>query len=253
MNERLLIIDDETNIRAMMRVALSHSGYQVSVAADGIEGLEIYGNGANFDLVLLDQRMPNMPGIEVQREIVRRNPDARVILITAFGTMDLALQALRAGAHDFLRKPFSAEVLRSSVRSALDRPTCQREESPVKAVCKAFHRSTINGYSFEFDSIVSEDGVRDLAFLYRVHSSTDLAKVTVYISMVVQELVKAYTDCEVLPGGEQFWQAMSEESLASHLWNEANIPAGNELRVEELSSHLIKWLDSIMTVNLAAA
>ena len=106
----------------MIKLALEHTGYEVGAATDGMDGLLKYGDGTRWDLVLLDQRMPGMPGIEVQREIFRRNAQARLILITAFGTIDLALEAIQAGASDFLRKPFTAETLRLAVRAALDRP-----------------------------------------------------------------------------------------------------------------------------------
>ena len=66
--------------------------------------------------MLLDQRMPGMDGLEVLREIRKRDPQARVIMATAFGTIDLAVEAMKSGATDFLRKPFTAETLRGAVR-----------------------------------------------------------------------------------------------------------------------------------------
>ena len=109
---KILIVDDESNIRMMLRLALEHVGHTVGLAADGAEGLEKFGGGADWDLVLLDHRMPGIEGIDVLREIRARKPDARVVMITAFGTVDLASEALRLGATDFLRKPFTVELLR---------------------------------------------------------------------------------------------------------------------------------------------
>lgn len=117
---RILIIDDENNIRRMLKLALAQNGHTVETASDGYEGLERFGNdGADWDLVLLDQRMPGLEGLEVLREMRRRNPLARVLMITAFGTIDLATDAMAAGATDFLRKPFAIETLRSAVAAAL--------------------------------------------------------------------------------------------------------------------------------------
>ena len=62
---RILIVDDENNIRMMVRLALQHVGHTVETAADGAEGLQKFGNGSNFDLVLLDQRMPGLEGLDV--------------------------------------------------------------------------------------------------------------------------------------------------------------------------------------------
>src|SRR5438034_8537810 len=102
---RILVIDDEHNIRTMIRLALQHVGHTVETAADGLEGLEKFGNGTAWDLTLLDQRMPGMEGLEVLREIRQRDSQAQVVMITAFGTIDLAVEAMKSGATDFLRKP----------------------------------------------------------------------------------------------------------------------------------------------------
>jgi DNA-binding response OmpR family regulator len=118
---RVLIIDDESNIRETMRLALEAVGHTAETAADGPAGLERFGSGAEWDLVLLDQRMPGMDGIEVLRRIREIKPDAEVIMVTAFATVDLAVDAMKAGAMDFLRKPFTPDVLRRAVAAAIDR------------------------------------------------------------------------------------------------------------------------------------
>ena len=249
MNERILIIDDETNIRTMIRLALEHSGYKADASADGMDGLLKYGDGQFWDLVLLDQRMPGMPGIEVQREIFRRNPKARLILITAFGTIDLALEAIGAGASDFLRKPFTAETLRLAVRSALDRSVEGTGAVPVGRVCREFTRTTFNGFGFELESEQTDDHIGDLTCTFSVHRSTEPASsVRVVLPAYVMELVKCHTDCEHVPGGHRFWNAMCEEALANHLWQHAAAPEGGVLRIEDLSTGLERWLDSMMTV-----
>ena len=233
----------------MIKLALEHAGYKVEAAADGTEGLERYAEGDAFDLVLLDQRMPGMPGIEVQREILRRDPGARLILITAFGTIDLALEAIQAGASDFLRKPFTADTLRLAVRSALDRPVEQCTAVPVNRVCREFTRTTFNGFGFELEGEQTDDHIGDLTCTFSVHRATEPAKtVRVVLPAYVMELVKCHTDCEHVPGGHRFWNAMCEEALANHLWQHAAAPEGGVLRIEDLSSGLQRWLDSMMTV-----
>lgn len=234
----------------MIKLALDHSGYQVDTASDGAEGLEKYADGKAWDLVLLDQRMPGMPGIEVQREIFRRNPEARLILITAFGTIDLALEAIQAGASDFLRKPFTAETLRLAVQSALERPTENCSAVPVNRVCREFTRTTFNGFGFELESEQSDDHIGDLTCTFSVHRSTEPGtEVRVILPAYVMELVKCHTDCEHVPGGHRFWIAMCEESLANYLWQHAAAPEGGVLRIEDLSSSLQRWLDSVTTVS----
>jgi CheY-like chemotaxis protein len=251
---RILIIDDESNIRAMMRLALEHTGYQVKVAVDGIEGLEIFGAGTDFDLVLLDQRMPTMPGIDVLREIFARQAETRVILITAFGTMDLALEAIQAGAQDFLRKPFTAETLRTAVQSALERPVRRVSAVPVNLICREFTKSTINGFSFELaDGHEDHKSGGDLVLDYDVHRGDQTTRVRVMLPGYVQELVRVHADTEVLPGGERFWQAMCEDALSSALWQEAALPPNNQLRIDDLTPSTKKWLDSVLTISLQDA
>jgi CheY-like chemotaxis protein len=233
----------------MIRLALVHAGYEVETASDGPEGLQKFGNGEGWDLVLLDQRMPGMPGIEVQREIFRRNPASRLILITAFGTIDLALEAVQAGASDFLRKPFTADTLRMAVQSALDRPETTQHAVPVGMVCREFTRTTINGFSFELESQTVDDHSGDFICVFDVHRPAGAqSRVRVVLPAYVMELVKAYTDAEQVPGGQRFWIAMCEESLANHLWQNAEVPADDTLRIEDLSTSLQRWLDSVMTV-----
>lgn len=254
MSARILVIDDETNIRTMVRLALVHSGYEVETAGDGVEGLQKFGDGSSFDLVLLDQRMPGMPGIEVQRAIYERAPQAHVIIITAFGTIDLALEAIQAGASDFLRKPFTADTLRLAVKSALARDVKAMGAVPVGMVCREFTRTTINGFSFELDHEDVDDSSGDLTCHFDVHRpGAPSARVRVILPAYVKELVKAYTDSEYVPGGARFWQAMCEESLANHLWQNAEVPVDHVLRIEDLSTSLQKWLDSVLTVSMAEA
>ena len=78
---RILVVDDEANIRTMVRIALEKAGHTVEQAADGPEGIERFRDGADWDVVLLDQRMPGMEGLEVLREMRNRDPLARVVMI----------------------------------------------------------------------------------------------------------------------------------------------------------------------------
>lgn len=250
MSKRILIIDDETNIRTMIRLTLEHVGYAVETAADGEDGLKKFGDGEGHDLVLLDHRMPGMSGLEVQQEIYRRNPETRLILITAFGTIDLAMEAIQCGASDFLRKPFTSDTLRQAVKSALERPVRRMSAVPISMVCREFTRTTINGFSFELDETVIEDDATVVCRFRVTDSAGESEACTVTLPNYVIELVKAYTDSEEVPGGERFWQAMCEEALANYLWQHAAIPDGGTLRIEDLSSSLQRWLDTMLTVEL---
>ncbi len=247
---RILVVDDENNIRMMVRLALQHEGHTVEVAADGDEGLTKFGGGENWDLVLLDQRMPGLEGLDVLRQMRYHAPDARIIMATAFGTVDLAVDAMKAGATDFLRKPFTAETLRGAVQTAL-KTTPARSPAPGKPDTAAsgltFGMTTINGYRIEFQPGAGVSIGADLGFPFRVHRpDSETRQCTVVLSVVVMELIKAHIDRETLPGGARFWQALCEEALANYLYQNADFPPGDSLRIDELTTGLRRFVDAIL-------
>src|SRR4051812_21261226 len=119
MSSRILIIDDEENIRRVTRLTLNAAGYEVGEASDGERGLETFGDGSTWDAVLLDQRMPGMDGLKTLRHIKERAPTARVVMVTAYASIELAVDAMKLGATDFVRKPMTPEVVRNAVAAAL--------------------------------------------------------------------------------------------------------------------------------------
>lgn len=122
MNERprILVIDDEEGIRAGCKRALEPEGYVVETAATGQEGLRRFQEG-HFDLVLIDVVLPDMRGVDLLKPILEKDPDVVCIVITGYATVELAVQAIRSGAYDFLSKPFTADVLRMTVAQGLER------------------------------------------------------------------------------------------------------------------------------------
>lgn len=241
----ILVIDDENNIRLMIRLTLQHSGHTIQTAADGADGLERFGNGVEYDLVLLDQRMPGMDGLSVLREISKRDPLARVIMATAFGTIDLAVEAMKAGATDFLRKPFTAETLRGAVEAALA-PAPNPSDSKGGMT---FSMTTINGFRLESRPTVVGHEEGALRFDYTVASPDgERRNCAVVLKPLLLELVKAHSDRDILPGGERFWHALGEESLANYVWQNADFPVGDRLDVEELTGGLRRWIDAVLAI-----
>jgi len=117
---RILVIDDEEGIRAGCRRALEPEGYIVETAATGQEGLRRFREG-NFDLVLIDVVLPDMRGVDLLAPILEKDPDVVCVVITGYATVELAVQAIRSGAYDFLSKPFTADVLGMTVAQGLER------------------------------------------------------------------------------------------------------------------------------------
>lgn len=117
---RLLIVDDEKNIRANLATFFASCGHQVTLADSAAAALDAFAAAGRFDLTLTDYRMAEMNGLELLREIRRRDPDALVVLMTAYGTVRNAVAAMKAGAYDYLTKPFSLDQVQHAVERALE-------------------------------------------------------------------------------------------------------------------------------------
>jgi DNA-binding response OmpR family regulator len=113
-----LIVDDEKNIRLALSMALEQLDVPVDTAASGDEALEKIAAGS-FGIMLLDLRMPGTDGMEVLRRVAKERPEIKVIIITAYGSIDLAVEAMKLGAVDFLQKPFEVTQVREMVRRIL--------------------------------------------------------------------------------------------------------------------------------------
>jgi DNA-binding response OmpR family regulator len=116
----VLIVDDEKNILLTMSQSLEALQLETDTASNGEEALAKLAE-KDFVLILLDIRMPGMDGMEVLRKVREIRPDIRVIMITAYGTIELAVEAIKLGAVDFIQKPFSPEEIRELVLRVLDR------------------------------------------------------------------------------------------------------------------------------------
>jgi two-component system sensor histidine kinase/response regulator len=117
---RILVIDDELGIREGCRRALEPEGYTVELATTGQEGLRRL-REQPFDLVLLDVVMPDVRGVDLLDPIHEQDPDTVCIIITGYATVELAVQAIKAGAYDFLSKPFTSDLLLMAVHQGLER------------------------------------------------------------------------------------------------------------------------------------
>ena len=116
----VLIVDDEKNIRLTLSQALEILKVGADTAANGEEALAKL-KEKEFDLILLDLKMPGMDGMEVLRRVREIRPDIRIIIITAYGTIESAVEAMKLGAVDFIQKPFSPEEIRELVSRVTDR------------------------------------------------------------------------------------------------------------------------------------
>ena len=118
MKPTILIIDDDTSLRRVLEYNLQEAGYQVVAAASGEEGLRLFTEETPA-LVITDMKMPGMDGLQVLKAVKERSPETLVMIITAFGTVDIAVEAMKLGAYDYITKPFNRDELRLTVGKAL--------------------------------------------------------------------------------------------------------------------------------------
>ncbi len=114
----ILVVDDDLGVRITVQKILSRSGYEVMTAAGGDEALQL-AREKSFDLALIDLIMPGMDGIETMRRLREASPETVIIMLTAHGTMESAIEALRLGAHDYLIKPCPERNLKLCVEEGM--------------------------------------------------------------------------------------------------------------------------------------
>jgi DNA-binding response OmpR family regulator len=145
---KILIVDDEKNIRMTISQALADMGVQTDTAVNGEEALSKL-KDTDFGLVLLDLRMPGMDGMEVLAKLRTERPDIRVVIITAHGTIDSAVDAMKLGAIDFIQKPFSPKEIRDLVSKIIRRETLDNEKAQEYESCIELAKKCVADRYFE--------------------------------------------------------------------------------------------------------
>lgn len=237
MSQRILIIDDEEHIRRMVRLTLETAGYEAAEAGTGVAGLERFGDGSNWDAVLLDQKMPGLDGLDALRRIRQRDEDARVIMVTAFASIELAVDAMKLGASDFVRKPMTPETLRNAVTAALDKPKAARRsaagaDDAVDAT-PLITMITLNG--FQLWSAAVGKGARAENPYERHFKMRDPRGRELEVIVEIDEEAVGYVERMVrrrLPPESSFWTSQAERFLSTFLWNEGQIPPGARLTLK---------------------
>ena len=118
--KKILIVDDEKNIRISLKKCLTSEGYHTDLACDGEEALNIVKNN-KYDLILMDFQMPKSTGLQVLQAIRQEGIVTRVIMMTAYGTVDIAVESMKLGAVDFISKPFTVKKIKDIVKEALSK------------------------------------------------------------------------------------------------------------------------------------
>ena len=126
MNDKILIADDEPSNRKILEQELTHKGFAVDTARGGKEALLKIAS-ASPDLVILDYMMPDLSGFEVLKQLRKKGNDTPVIMITAYGSIERAVEVMKAGAYDFITRPFDPDYIELVIHKALERQVLKRE------------------------------------------------------------------------------------------------------------------------------
>lgn len=154
MKSRILVVDDEESIREFLDIMLRKEGYEVTLAEDGAKAIDIL-KKKSFDMVISDLQMPQVTGMELLRHVRDSYPDTVFMLITAFGTTESAVEAMKLGAYDYLTKPFKIDEVRINIAQALKSRNLEVENRVLKKELKK---------EFNFQSIVGNSDVMHRIF-----------------------------------------------------------------------------------------
>jgi DNA-binding response OmpR family regulator len=236
MSKRVLIIDDEENIRRVTRLTLQGAGYEVGEAADGASGLDLFGDGSTWDAVLLDQRMPGMDGLETLQKINECDGGARVIMATAYASIELAVDAMKLGASDFVRKPMTPEILRNAVSAALAKPSRVVAKTDLRSsdvsAAPQIQIITMNGFTI-MDSEDAKHDPNDRRFIVKSPTGSEhevLIKIDDEAVGYVERMTK-----RKLPAENPFWTGQAERLLSDYLWKEGKVPPTRTLTIRDVA------------------
>jgi DNA-binding NtrC family response regulator len=129
MPERVVVVEDEDGVRELLEEVLTGAGYQVAGFPNGTDAMEALIGGQEADLVITDLRMPGIGGEQLLAELRTRRPEVNVVVITAFGSIESAIDMVKAGAYDYLTKPFGSDELLLTVHRAMEESRLRREVS----------------------------------------------------------------------------------------------------------------------------
>lgn len=250
---RILVIDDEKNIRKMVELTLIKARHKVKLAENGAQGLALFGDGSAWDATLVDQRMPELEGREFTYAARQRDPAARIVMMTAFATLDLAAEVVQAGATDFLRKPFSTDTLRGAVTAALNRP--RRANQPdlpavARSVTPPLISYFLNGFNFwPLAAAAASARLPGLAIarVFQVcgpHGTTGrcLVGVTPHVqAQVFQTAGQSYNADDTL------WEMLCQLALSDYLLDKAALPPAM-LPIYELTSNQLYMIRDLSSM-----
>jgi len=212
----ILVIDDDPEMGEACRQALEPHGFHVEVATDGGEGLRKLKEG-NFDLVLLDVMMPDVHGMETLERLREYDPDIVCIIITGYATVDLAVQAIKKGAYDFIAKPFDTDTLLLAVNQGLEKRRCSLEAKRLRELEERARR-----LAWEKEELERLERVKSQFTLLVVHElRAPVAAIQSYLKLILEGYVPPERQMEIIKRAEQ--RARDQLELISDLLDLARL------------------------------
>ncbi len=151
---RVLVVDDEKFIRDILADFLGMEGYSVRTAADGVTALQELKN-ARYDLVISDLKMPKMGGLELLREVAQHSPDTLTVIMTGFGTVETAIDAMKRGAYDYILKPFKVEEIVHIVQRGLEKRRLTAENLRLREALSLYQVSEAIAASLSLEEVIA--------------------------------------------------------------------------------------------------
>jgi cyclic di-GMP phosphodiesterase len=205
-NDRILVVDDEETIREIVSSMLGGAHFQTRQAASGVEALSILESGDEFDLVLSDLMMAEMDGIALLERAKERYPDMPIVMVTAVHDIQVALQALRNGAYDYLLKPFEREQLLATVRRALENRRLKRENDAYRTNLEALvaertqqWKTALNNLEKSYD--ITLEALGDALDLKDAETEGHSRRVTAYTIAIARKMGLSKEDISVIARG----------------------------------------------------
>jgi len=240
---KILVVDDERSMREILEIFLKNEGYSVSAAGNGESAMEIMKHD-HFDLIITDMKMPKLGGLELLKNVKEIYPDTLVVIITAFGTAESAVEAMKLGAFDYITKPFQMDDIRLVVKNALEKQMLQQEVSILKEQLKPSSLENILGRSpsmMELFTIISKTAESNANVLITGESGTgkELVAKAVHGLSPRKDRHFVAVNCAAIPEG------LLESELFGHMKGAFTGAAANKQGLFELANEGTLFLDEI--------
>ena len=250
---KILIVEDEKSMREVLGILLEGEGYDVTLAAGGIDGISLL-NKDIFDMVITDINMPKVNGFEILKKVRETSPDTLVIMITAFGTTESAIEAMQLGAYDYIHKPFKIDEIRLVVKKALEKRKLSEEVSILREKIKTTYEfGNIfwkNPKMQELLSIIPRIAQSNSNVIITGESGTGKELVATAVHNLSPRKGKKFIDinCAAFPEG------LLESELFGHMKGAFTGAAYNKQGLFEIADGGSVFLDEIceMSINLQA-